>query len=70
MAQKETRTIMDLGGSLGITLPFGWLDFYKVKPGDKVEIVTHGFTADIKLLLNNKNIVEDGERSNGEKGTG
>lgn len=44
---------MVIGDSLGITLPFGWLNFHNSKAGDKVEIITHGSTAEIKLLNSN-----------------
>jgi hypothetical protein len=53
MAQKLIRTMIPIGGSLGITLPIGWTNYYESKAGDKVEIVTHGITAEIKLINNN-----------------
>ena len=55
MTHKETRTIMVIGDSLGVTLPFGWLNFHNSKAGDKVEIITHGATAEIRLLNKNNN---------------
>jgi antitoxin component of MazEF toxin-antitoxin module len=55
MAQKLIRTIQHIGGSLGVTLPFGWINYYGSKPGDKVEIITHGITAEIKLINYNNN---------------
>jgi hypothetical protein len=50
MAHKEIRSLITMGDSLGITLPFSWLNYNNVKAGDKVEITTYGTTAEIKLL--------------------
>jgi len=63
MAHKETRTLITMGQSLGITLPQSWLNFHNAKPGDKVEIITYGTTAEIKLLNNGNN----SNQSKGEK---
>lgn len=53
MAHKDIRTLITMGDSLGITLPYSWINYNNVKPGDKVEIITYGTTAEIKLLNNN-----------------
>ena len=43
MAQQEERTISRVGcNSMMITLPKGWLRFYRLQPGDKVEVITNG----------------------------
>jgi len=52
MAHKETRKIITFGNSLAITLPQPWLNFYDIKPGDYVEIITFGTKAEIKLIKN------------------
>jgi len=52
MASKEERTLITMGDSIGITLPSSWLNFNDAKPGDKIEIITYGSTAEIKLLKN------------------
>ncbi len=43
---------MTMGGSLVVSLPWGWLNYHNIKAGDKVEIITRGRTAEIKLLNN------------------
>ena len=53
MSHKENRTLIPMGDSLGITLPFSWLNYHNSKPGDKVEIITHGKTAEVRLLKDN-----------------
>ena len=57
---------MNMGGSLVVTLPWNWLNYHNVKAGDKVEIITHGFTAEIKLLNNGNN--KNGEKGNNDGG--
>lgn len=52
MAHKETRTLFKMGDSLGITLPYSWLAYHDAQAGDKVEIITYGSKAEIKLLNN------------------
>ena len=41
-----------MGGSLVVTLPWSWLNFHNIKAGDKVEVITRGRTAEIKLIDN------------------
>lgn len=54
---------MPMGGSLVVTLPWNWLKFYEAKAGDKVEIITYGCIAKIRLLKNNnKQLQADIER--------
>ena len=37
------RTVIDMGqGSYIITLPMPWLRYFKIQPGDKLEIITDG----------------------------
>jgi len=52
---------MSMGGSLVVSLPWSWLNFHDVKPGDKVEVITHGRTAEIKLLNNDGGVDADKE---------
>ena len=41
--QIEERTVSRVGGtSLMVTLPKGWLRYMRIKPGDRVEVVTNG----------------------------
>jgi antitoxin component of MazEF toxin-antitoxin module len=43
MGQIEQRTISRVGGSsLMITLPRGWLNYFGLKAGDKVAVITNG----------------------------
>lgn len=60
MAQLHQRSIMAIGTSYGISLPKPWLDYYEVKVGDKVEIITEGRVARIKLIPNDRNKDFDG----------
>jgi antitoxin component of MazEF toxin-antitoxin module len=39
MPVTEKRKVMEVGTSIGMTLPRGWLDFFKVRPGDEVQLV-------------------------------
>jgi len=36
MASKETRILMGVGGSVVVSLPRNWLNYYDVKIGDRV----------------------------------
>jgi antitoxin component of MazEF toxin-antitoxin module len=38
MPSLEFRRILRLGGSLAVTLPPGWAAYYRLEPGDKVEV--------------------------------
>ncbi|MCW4015537.1 MAG: AbrB/MazE/SpoVT family DNA-binding domain-containing protein [Candidatus Bathyarchaeota archaeon] len=42
MPQKETRKLVAIGNSLGVTLPKGWIDYFDLKLGDKLEVITNG----------------------------
>ena len=43
MPQVEERTISRVGvNSLMVTLPKGWVAFYRLKPGDRVRVTTNG----------------------------
>lgn len=42
MPLLEIRRIHAAGGSLAITLPKGWLAYFGLKAGDKVELVANG----------------------------
>ena len=39
MSVREVRTIMKSGGSLVVSLPRGWVEARKLKPGDNVELL-------------------------------
>lgn len=45
---------MTMGGSLVVSLPWSWLNYHDVKAGDKVEVITRGRVAEIKLLNNER----------------
>ena len=50
MPQKTERKIIRVGySSFGIVLPIGWLRFYGLKNGDKVQVISNG-NIEIKLL--------------------
>lgn len=53
MASKDRRSLMTMGGSLVVSLPWNWLNFHNAKAGDKVEVITQGSTAKIRLLNDN-----------------
>ena len=55
MAHKYQRSIISMGESRGITLPKPWLDYYEVRMGDKVEIITEGRIARIKIIPTDDN---------------
>jgi bifunctional DNA-binding transcriptional regulator/antitoxin component of YhaV-PrlF toxin-antitoxin module len=38
----EKRKIHAAGGSLAVTLPRGWLNYFGIKAGDVVEVVANG----------------------------
>lgn len=43
MPIKEERRLVKLGASTTvISLPKGWLNFYRLKPGDWLEVETNG----------------------------
>ncbi len=42
MPSLETRRIHAAGRSLAITLPPGWLRYFRLKAGDEVQIVANG----------------------------
>jgi len=43
MPTVTTRSLIRMGdGGLVITIPKSWAKYYKLKPGDKVEIITNG----------------------------
>lgn len=64
MAHKETRTLIVMGQSLGITLPQSWLNFHDAQAGDKVEIITYGTTAEIKLLNDGDRDAKEDSKTN------
>ncbi len=43
MPLLEKRKIHASGGSLAVTLPRGWLNYFGIKAGDEVEIVANGY---------------------------
>jgi len=43
MPSVTTRSLIRMGdGGLVITIPKSWAQYYKLKPGDKVEVITNG----------------------------
>ena len=52
MTSKEERSLMNMGGSLVVSLPQTWLNFHGVKAGDNVQVITRYKTAEIRLLNN------------------
>lgn len=43
MPHKETRKLVRIGEvSVGVTLPIGWLRYFNLKAGDKVELISNG----------------------------
>lgn len=43
MPTETVRSIIDLGqGSVVITLPKAWVRYHRLRPGDKVLVVTNG----------------------------
>jgi antitoxin component of MazEF toxin-antitoxin module len=42
MPLREFRKIHSTGGSLAVTLPPGWLRYFKLMAGDEVEIIANG----------------------------
>jgi antitoxin component of MazEF toxin-antitoxin module len=42
MPSLEIRKIHCTGGSLAITLPPGWLRYFKLMAGDEVEVIANG----------------------------
>lgn len=41
MATLTHRRLIRLGDSLVITLPKAWVDYYQLKPGDRVTVVAN-----------------------------
>jgi len=41
MPHKQKRNILRVGDSLGITLPAAWLRYFKLKPKDRVKMVSN-----------------------------
>ena len=47
MPIKVERTLFKIGeGGVAVTLPKGWINYYNLRPGDKVEII-----ADAELTI-------------------
>jgi len=45
MPSKETRTVISLGSknkSLAITLPAPWVNYHKIKQGQKISLIYNG----------------------------
>ena len=42
MPMRENRRLRANGGSVALTLPKGWLNYFGLKPGDEVEVVANG----------------------------
>ena len=55
----EHRRIYAAGHSLAITLPKGWLAYFNIKAGDKVQVV-----ADQVITISPEQSTEDAENAN------
>jgi len=50
MPHKESRKIIAVGNtSVGIILPKAWIDFYGLKKGDYVEVISNGIVRIIPM---------------------
>ena len=54
MATLTYRRLIRLGDGLVVTLPKAWVDYYKLKPGARVTVVTNRRLV-IKLINRGKN---------------
>jgi len=45
------RSLFKIGGGFAITLPKPWIRFYKLKPGDKLEIITDSSANDLVVRV-------------------
>ncbi|GAH73943.1 unnamed protein product [marine sediment metagenome] len=55
MPHKETRKLVRIGEvSVGVTLPVGWLRYFNLKAGDKVEVISNG-----DIVIKRKKIQKD-----------
>jgi len=54
MNGKETRTITTTGGAACVTLPRWWMNYYDVKPGNKVDLTIK----DNKIIIE---VIKEGE---------
>ena len=61
----EHRRIYAAGHSLAITLPKGWLAYFKIKAGDKVQVVANG-----DLTISPEPLTEDAESVNDRQDQG
>jgi len=61
----EHRRIYAAGHSLAITLPKGWLAYFNIKAGDKVQVIANG-----KLTISPERSTEDTENANDGKNQG
>lgn len=50
--EKYKRTVMNIGNAFLISPPRGYCNYYDIKPGDKVEVITGNNGVHIKLLKN------------------
>ena len=42
MPHKQTRKIIKIGNSLGITIPKPWLDYFQLSENDYVTVLSNG----------------------------
>jgi len=59
MPHKETRTILQIGNSVCVTLPKPWVEYFHLKTGDKVTVVSNG---DLVVKLPHKKEPATGEK--------
>ncbi len=57
MPIKVERTLFKIGeGGFAVTLPKAWINYYQLKPGDKVEVI-----ADSEIVIRVKKECKDEE---------
>jgi antitoxin component of MazEF toxin-antitoxin module len=39
MPVTDRRKVVEVGGSLAVTLPKGWVDFFRLRPGEELGLV-------------------------------
>lgn len=62
MPSEETRKIVQIGNSLGVTLPLGWLRYNRLKAKDRVQVISNGVVV-IRLLKPEKEKKRDRRNS-------
>ncbi len=60
MPHKQTRKIIKIGNSLGITIPKPWLDYFKLSENDRVTILSNGVLVVKRENKSGEEIANDG----------